>query len=140
MKRSFAEGNGELVSPESKPEEHGTVTPYFTVENADDLIRFLKTVFDAFVIKESRYPDNRVQHVRMRLGNSVIMMNEATEDYPVNVSQMHLMVEDCETVYELALRSGAMSVMKPNDRPHGERMAGIKDPCGNIWWLATRHQ
>ena len=101
---------------------------------------FLKAAFSASVIKESRYPDKRIQHVRMLVGNSIIMMNEGSEAYPVNVSQMHLFVEDCNSIYELALRSGAISIMEPNDRPHGDRMAGIKDPCGNIWWIATHQQ
>ncbi|MEH6631339.1 MAG: VOC family protein [Halopseudomonas aestusnigri] len=50
---------------------------------------------------------------------------------------MHLYVEDTDTTYEMALRSGGVSLMEPNDRPHGDRMAGIEDPCGNVWWIVT---
>ena len=129
-----------MVSTQNMPGGYGSVTPYFTVENADHLMDFLKAAFDASVIRENRHPDNRIQHVRMLVGNSVIMMNEASGTYPVNVSQMHLFVEDCDSIYGLALQSGAVSIMEPNDRPHGDRMAGIKDPCGNIWWIATHNQ
>jgi len=129
-----------LPATHNVPEGYGSITPYFTVENGDVLIGFLKIAFNASVIRENRYPDNRIQHVRMRVGNSIIMMNESTDIYPANVSQMHLFVEDCDKSYELALQSGATSVMEPNDRPHGDRMAGIKDPCGNIWWVATHQQ
>lgn len=129
-----------MVNTQNTPKGYSSVTPYFTVENADHLMAFLKAAFSASVIKESRYPDKRIQHVRMLVGNSIIMMNEGSEAYPVNVSQMHLFVEDCNSIYELALRSGAISIMEPNDRPHGDRMAGIKDPCGNIWWIATHQQ
>ena len=114
-----------------------TITPYFTVHDADRLIRFLAAAFDASVVKESRYDDNSLQHARLMVGNSLIMLNETTDDYPVNLSQMHIFVKDADHAYKTAIGLGATSLMQPNDRPHGDRMAGIKDPCGNIWWLAS---
>jgi len=119
------------------PTEVNSITPYFTVVDADRLIGFLTSAFDACVIRDSRYDDNRIQHARLRIGNSVIMLNESTADYPANTSQMHLYVDDADAAYERALTLGAVSLMEPNARPHGDRMAGIKDPCGNVWWLAT---
>ncbi len=119
------------------PKEEYPLTPYFTVKNADRLIAFACVVFDAVVVKENRYDDGTVQHVRLRIGKSLLMLNEATDTFPVNVSQMHLRVNDAEAVYAHALREGAVSLMEPNDRPHGERMAGIKDPCDNVWWIAA---
>ena len=123
--------------------EHSTelrrhaITPYFTVRYADQLIDFLIAVFGATLVKENRYGDNRVQHARLLIGGSLIMLNESTEDYPPNVSQMHIVVEDTDNTYQSALRLGCTDLMEPNDRPHCERMAGIKDPCGNVWWIAS---
>lgn len=114
-----------------------TITPYFTVQNADRMIDFLVAAFDAKVVKQDRYDDNSIQHARLVIGNSLIMLNQSTSDYPVNVSQMYIRVEDADMSYNSALTLGAASIMEPNDRPHGYRMAGIKDPCGNIWWLAS---
>lgn len=114
-----------------------SITPYFTVADADRLIGFLTAAFDARVIKESRYDDNRIQHARLRIGNSIIMLNESSHNYPANMSQVHLYVANTDGAYERALTLGAESLMAPNDRPHGDRMAGIMDPCGNVWWIAT---
>lgn len=119
------------------PDGLHTITPYFTVQDADRLIDFLVQAFAAAVLIEKRYADNTVQHARVRLGDSIIMLNQSTEEYPVNTSQMHLYVEDADAAFSTALRSGAKALMAPNTRPHGDRMAGIEDPCGNIWWLAT---
>ena len=119
-------------------EHPGSVTPYFTVSDADRLLAFLVSVFGGSVIKENRYENGRVQHARVRIGDSIVMLNEGTDTYPANVSQMHLYVEDADATYETALRCGATPLMEPNDRPHGDRMAGIEDPCGNIWWIASR--
>ncbi|MGB5326713.1 MAG: VOC family protein [Gammaproteobacteria bacterium] len=119
------------------PEGYHTITPYFTVSDADQLLEFLVEAFGGAIVATSRYPTGRIQHARVRVGDSVIMINESNEQYPVNVSQMHLYVDDVEIVFSKALSAGAVSIMEPNKRPHGDRMAGFKDPCGNIWWIAT---
>ena len=119
-------------------ENDQTITPYFTVDGADVLIAFLDAAFDASVVKLDRYADGRVQHARLRIGNSLMMLNECTADYPANTSQMHIYVEDADVAYASAMRLGAKSIMEPNDRPHGDRMAGIVDPCANVWWIASK--
>ncbi|MCZ6471236.1 MAG: VOC family protein [Gammaproteobacteria bacterium] len=119
------------------PEGYHTITPYFTVSDADQLLEFLVKAFDGSIVSSNRYPTGRIQHARVRIGDSVIMINESNEQYPVNMSQMHIYVADVEIAFSEALSAGAISIMKPNERPHGERMAGVKDPCGNIWWIAT---
>jgi len=113
-----------------------TVTPYFTVSDGNQLIEFLVEVFGGSIIVANRYDNGSIQHARVRIGDSVIMLNESNEDYCANVSQMHLYVDDVEVVFSKALTAGAISIMEPNVRPHGDQMAGIKDPCGNIWWIA----
>ncbi|PLS21987.1 VOC family protein [Neptunicoccus cionae] len=119
---------------------HQSITPYFTVVGADRLIEFLTTAFGAIVTKESRYDDGSLQHARLRIGNSLVMLNESTDIYPANTSQMHLYVDNTDQAFERALDAGAECLMEPNMRPHGERMAGVTDPCGNIWWIATPRQ
>ena len=119
------------------PEGYHTITPYFTVSDADQLLEFLVEAFGGAIVTTNRYPTGRIQHARVRVGDSVIMINESNEQYPVNVSQMHLYVDDVEIVFSKALSAGAVSIMEPNERPHGDRMAGVKDPCENIWWIAT---
>ena len=119
------------------PEGYHTITPYFTVSDADRLLEFLVEAFGGVIVVKNRYPTGRIQHARIRVGDSVIMLNESNEQYPVNVSQMHLYVDDVDIVFSKALSADAISIMEPNERPHGDRMAGVKDPCGNIWWIAT---
>ena len=113
------------------------LTPYFTVEDADALIRFCVAVFDARILKDSRYDDGTVQHARLQIEDSLVMLNQATEEFTATVSQMHLYVDDVDATFHLALSEGAESVMAPMIRPHGDLMAGFKDPTGNIWWIAS---
>lgn len=127
----------DLITADHLPKGYSSITPYFTVSDSDRLIEFLTTAFDASLIRETRYENGRLEHARIQIGTSIIMLNEESETYTANISQMHLYVEDTDAAYEAALKSGASSLMEPNDRPHGDRMAGITDPCENIWWIAT---
>jgi len=110
-----------------------TITPYFTVKDADQFIAFAKSVFAAELIKENHYETNRIQHARLSIEGSVIMLNEATQTYPPISSQMHIYVKDADRIYAKALQNDATSLMAPNTRPHRDPMAVIKDPSGNIW-------
>ncbi len=114
------------------------LTPYFTLVGANSFINYMMAVFGAKLVKESRYTDGTVQHARLKIGDSIIMLNEATKDYPPNQSQMHFYVESVENTYNLALASGSLSLMSPMLRGHGDKMAGFKDPFGNIWWVAKK--
>lgn len=120
------------------PEGYHTIIPYFTVSDADLLIEFLIEAFGGEILVTNRYDSGRIQHARVRIGDSVIMLNESNDEYPANVSQMHLYVDDVESVFVKALSVGAVAIMEPNKRPHGDCMGGIKDPCGNVWWIATQ--
>ena len=72
------------------------------------------------------------------IGDSVLMLYQSSYDYPPNLSQIHLYVDELDSTRSAALALGATSIMPPNDRPHGDRMAGLTDPCGNIWRIAAR--
>lgn len=125
------------MSDKSSTAVLGTVTPYFTVPDADAFIKFAQSVFGAEIIEEDRYVTGVIQHARLRIGTSVLMLNQATDDYQANASQMHIHVTDIEATFVSALDLGAKSIMEPNLRPHGEQMAGIIDPSGNTWWIAS---
>jgi uncharacterized glyoxalase superfamily protein PhnB len=48
-----------------------------------------------------------------------------------------LYVHDTDATYRQALAAGATSITEPNDAPYGDRAAGVKDPQGNSWFVAT---
>jgi PhnB protein len=54
-----------------------------------------------------------------------------------NPSAIHLYVQDTDATYGRALEAGATSVDEPMERPYGERSAGVRDPFGNVWYIAT---
>jgi uncharacterized glyoxalase superfamily protein PhnB len=120
------------------PEGYHTVTPYMTVQGADKLIAFLKEAFGARESERLTGEDGRIQHAEVRIGDSVVMMAQATEQWKAMPSAIYLYVDDTDATYQRALQAGATSVMEPADQFYGDRNAGVQDPVGNYWWIATR--
>jgi PhnB protein len=130
-----------MTSVKSIPEDYHTVTPYLLVQGADKLIDFVKKAFDAKETDRYSMPDGSVGHAEIRLGDSVIMLSEAMgEEYNPMTAGIHLYVENCDATYQRALNAGATSTMQPADQFYGDRSAGVRDPFGNQWWIATHKE
>jgi PhnB protein len=39
-----------------------------------------------------------------------------------------------------AVAAGAESQMPPSDMFYGDRSGSVKDPAGNMWWIATHKE
>lgn len=65
------------------------------------------------------------------------MMGEASDEFGRMPTSIYLYVPDCDVVYRRALEAGGSSAFEIVDLPTDERYGGVKDPCGNIWWIAT---
>lgn len=81
--------------------------------------------------------DGAIRHAELRIGDSVVEVSDGSAAFPAIASAMHLYVEDADAAYARALEAGATSVHAPVDQPYGDREAGVKDPAGNSWYLAT---
>ncbi len=123
----------------TKPIRDGfhTVTPYLLTEGSSRLIRFMAAAFNADVVNCVERPDGAVMHAEMRIGNSMVMLGEANSEFGSMPASIYLYVPDCDAVYQQALAAGGVSVFEIRDLPSGERYGGVKDPFGNIWWIAT---
>ena len=55
------------------------IIPYFTIHNAHAFINFMAITFGAKVIRLARHTDGTVQHARLVIDDSIIMLNEASE-------------------------------------------------------------
>ena len=114
-----------------------TITPYLVVQNGSRLIEFLSAAFDGKLISRRDRPDGSLMHAEMRIGDSMLMMGESAGEFGTMPTSIYLYVPDCDAVYQRALAAGGTSLSAVRDMPSGERYGGVKDPCGNIWWLAT---
>lgn len=125
------------MSVKPVPEGHHTVTPYLVVADAARLLDFLKQAFQAIEIHRMEGPDGRVRHAEVKIGDSMVMMGEAQGEYKPMPCSLYLYLEDCDAVYQQALKAGATSISEPANQFYGDRQGAVKDPCGNQWWIAT---
>ncbi|MGD0366658.1 MAG: VOC family protein [Acidobacteriaceae bacterium] len=127
------------------PEGYHSIQPYLHIRGAAQAIEFYKRAFGATEIMRMEQPDGRLGHAEIRLGDSVVML---ADEYPergihgpehYGGAPMTLMfyTEDCDRIYQNALAAGAKSVREPTDQFYGDRMAGIEDPFGFQWYIAT---
>lgn len=119
------------------PEGYHTLTPFLMVKGAARNIEFIKNAFGAKERSIHKAPDGTIMHAELEIGDSVLMMSEATEKYPPMPSSLYLYVEDVDAVYNKAIRAGGISLREPTDEFYGDRSSGVSDPGGNQWWIAT---
>jgi uncharacterized glyoxalase superfamily protein PhnB len=123
------------------PDGYHTATPYLFVAGAAKLLDYLAKAFDAKEVQRLRRADGSIMHAEVCIGDSAVMMADPTgpaaEFGPMPCS-IYLYVTDCDSVYRRAIEAGGTSLMEPTDMAFsGERYGGVKDPTGNIWWIAT---
>ena len=116
------------------PKEYLPIMPYLIIPNAKAFIAFMKTVFDA---KEQLIVDRTetlIMHGELRIGDAVIMLADATEQFKERAAGMFIYVSGVDSIYEKAITNGATMLMKPVKQEYGYT-AGFQDAWGNQWWV-----
>ena len=119
------------------PDGYPAVIPYLMVPDAPKFIVFMATVFGARTSEQLNGPDGKIGHAEVRIGDSMIMLSEASASHPATPVMLHFYVDDVDAVFERALRAGGTEVAKPSNQFYGDRSGGVKEPCGNTVWIAT---
>ncbi len=119
------------------PQGYHSVTPCLVVRGAARLIDFLKQAFAAEEIDRFEGPDGSIMHAEIKIGDSMLMLGEASEQFPAQPAALCLYVPDTDAVYRRAVDAGGTSLREPADQVYGDRSAGVADPSGNSWWIAT---
>jgi PhnB protein len=126
------------MSESYKPDHYSSVSPYLIVDGAEQTIDFLTSVFGAEELR--RFPDEagRLMHAEVRIDDTVIMIADATADWPPVPAHVHVYVPDVDATYQRALAAGATSVQEPVKREDDDKRGGVIDPGGTTWWIATK--
>jgi PhnB protein len=119
------------------PRGYHSVTPYLIVEKAPKLIEFMKKGFNAEGGESMKGPDGRIAHAELKIGDSVVMLADATPKYAPIASQLYVYLESVDKTFKRALDAGATSIQEPTDQFYGDRTAGFRDPTGNFWWTPS---
>jgi PhnB protein len=119
------------------PDGFHTVTPFILVKRADQVIDFLQSAFGASEVYRLKHEDGSVWHSQVKIGDSMIMLGDVRDQYPSMPSSIYLYLPDVDAAYQSALQAGGTPIMPPDDQFYGDRTGGVRDPVGNVWWIAT---
>ncbi len=122
------------------PDGYHTVTPYLVVPDVARLIEFLEQALGAKEIERMPMPDGSVTHAEVRIGDSPVMMGQASGQHKPLPCALYVYVADVDAAYRQAIAAGATSISAPADMFYGDRNAGVLDPAGNQWWMATHKE
>jgi PhnB protein len=122
----------------SAPDGYHSVNPYIVVNGVEGMLRFLSDVFGGIEHGDREVStEGVISHAEIRIGDSVVMLSEASETYPARPCVNFVYVEDVDAVFQKALGAGATPILPPADQPWGDRVGGFHDPFANRWWVAT---
>lgn len=125
------------------PEGYHTITPYFSVRGASELIEFLKQAFDAEEFERHATPDGTILNSQVKVGDSIVLIAEAPKDMgdrKLMPAMLYMYVNDVDAVYKKAVQAGGKSIMEPVDQFYGDRSGAVEDMAGNQWWIATHKE
>jgi PhnB protein len=122
-----------------------TLTPHLTVRNADKALEFYKNALGAEVLGAARMPDGRIMHAALRVGDSMLMLNEEMPEYgglsPQSLNgtgvTIHIYTDNVDEAFNRAVSAGAQVKMPLMDQFWGDRYGLVQDPFGHKWSLAT---
>jgi PhnB protein len=116
------------------------VTAYLHPHRAEPVIAYLKRAFGAVELEKHASAEGIVFHAAVRVGDSTIEMGEAGGPVQPAPTMFYLYVQSVEAAYQRAIDAGGTSIAPPEDQAFafGDRTAGVKDPFGNLWYVARR--
>ena len=122
-----------------------TLTPHLTVRDADKALEFYKNALDADVLNVARMPDGKVMHAALRIGDSMLMLNEEMPEFgalsPLSNGgagvTIHIYTENVDAAFDRAISAGANVTMPLMDQFWGDRYGMVADPFGHKWSIAT---
>jgi PhnB protein len=121
-----------------KPVGYNSASPYLVVSGCAATLEFLKRVFDAVELRRFEDDKGGVMHAEIRIDDTVLMLGDASPEWPAMPAYVHLYVPDVDLTYRRALEAGAVSVQEPLKKQDEDKRGGVKDAGGTTWWIATK--
>jgi PhnB protein len=130
------------------PEGYHTVTPYLIVKGAARAIDYYRKAFGAEEVMRMSYPDGRVGHAELKIGDSHVMLADEHPEMGFRGPQtlggsptgLLVYVEDVDRAFDRAITAGATVRRPVEDQFYGDRTGTLTDPFGHVWTLATHKE
>jgi PhnB protein len=120
------------------------------MQNAAAAIEWYTKALGAEEVARALGPDGRIMHAEIRVGDSLIMLNDAMGGAQTPKAlggspvSLWVYVEDCDALFNRAVAAGAAVSRGPMgalaDQFWGDRTGTVIDPEGYSWTIATRKE
>jgi len=127
-----------VIENRYKPEGYASVSTYIVADRAQRVVDFLVEGFGATQLRRFDLPDGSIMHAEAQIDDTVVMITDSGEDHAAFPVWLHVYVPEVDARTN-ALKIGGISVQQPTQKENDpDRRAGVRDPAGNIWWIATQ--
>lgn len=117
---------------------YNTINPFLLIKGgALAFIDFVVFVFDGIEYKGVRTPDRdgSIIHAEIQVGDAMLLIADSKNDWPFTPAFLQVYVEDAQGTLNRALNHGATLITDVSPFYNKLKMARIKDPWGNLWWI-----
>ncbi|PJJ84261.1 VOC family protein [Mucilaginibacter auburnensis] len=122
-----------------KPENYNSLSSYLIVDNAQQLADMLVTIFNGKELRKYNRPNGSVMHMEVQLDDSILMLSDATADYPAQKAMLHMYVPDVMATYNKAIETGCTAIEEPVNKPSDpDKRGAFLDSAGNYWAVSTQ--
>jgi len=122
------------------PQDFQQAIPYLVVPDGMAQMEFLIKAFDGEEKERMLGPDGSLMHGEVQIGNSRIMLGQASKTAEERKTMVYLYVEDCDKYFIRAKELGAEVVSELADQFYGDRHGAVRDMNGNDWYIATHKE
>lgn len=128
------------------PDGASVVIPRLVCRDPAAAIEFCANTFGAVERVRRPGPDGTVAHALVTIGPAMVMIEAEWPTLPSRPPRpdgsspvvIFVYVEDVDQTVERAVAGGAKVLIPAKDQFWGDRTAGIMDPSGHVWTIATR--
>jgi PhnB protein len=122
-----------------KPENYNSLSPYLIINGAQRLADLLTVVFDAKQLRKYNRADGSIMHLEVMVDDTVLMISDATADYPPQKTMLHLYIPDVTKTFNLAIENGCELIEEPvNKNGDPDKRGAFYDFAGNYWAVSTQ--
>ena len=98
-----------------KPSDYNSLSPYLVVNGAQELMDLMIELFHGKELRRYEVP-GRIIHAEVLIDDSVIMVADASDQFPALTHLLHLYVPDVDKTYDKAIVLGCESVQTPIEK------------------------
>lgn len=121
-----------------RPAGYTAVAPWVMTEDTGALLDFITVAFGGEELARVQVEDGSIGHAEIRVGDTVVLAFDRRPEWPAMPSLLRVWVPDADTAMAAAVAAGARTVTPASDSAFGQRGGRVRDPFGNIWWVACQ--